>query len=88
MIKEESRFQNSTVFEGMTSIRAVLDNLKDGIPNGRRIEKILIDKEKLQSKAKEISYLKKMASLFDYEIEIVDDSTINNYISIFIIYAI
>ena len=79
MIKEESRFQNSTIFEGMTSIRAVLDNLKNGIHNSRQIEKILIDKAKQQSKSKEIGYLKKMSTLFDFEIELVDEETINSY---------
>ncbi len=79
MIKEESRFQNSTIFEGMTSIRAVLDNLKNNVPNSRKIEKILIDKTKQQSKHKEIGYLKKMSTLFDFEIEMVDEETINSH---------
>ncbi len=79
MIKEETRFQNSTVFEGMTSIRALLDNLKDSVPNARKIERILIDKEKLQSKAKEIGYLKKMATIFDYKIEITDEENISKH---------
>ena len=79
MIKEADRFISSTVFEGMTSIRAVLDNLKENKSNARRIEKILIDKEKLKSKSKEIGYLRKMAETFDFEIEISDDDTINSY---------
>lgn len=69
MIKEESRFKESTIFEGMTSIRAILDNLKENEPNARKIEKILYDKDKIKSKAKEIAYLKKMAEIFDFEIE-------------------
>ena len=36
MIKEESRFATSTVFEGMTSIRALLDNLKNGVENASK----------------------------------------------------
>ena len=67
MIKEETRFKESTIFEGMTSIRAILDNLKENKPNARKIEKILYDKDKLKSKAKEIGYLKKMADLFHFE---------------------
>jgi hypothetical protein len=69
MIKEESRFQNSTIFEGMTSIRAILDNLKESKTNARKIHKILIDSAKLKSKSKEIGYLKKMSQLFNFEIE-------------------
>ena len=79
MIKEESRFISSTVFEGMTSIRALLDNLKDGIDNARKIEKILYDISKEKSKHKELGYLKKMAELFDFEIEGVDSKVIDSY---------
>lgn len=77
MIKEESRFATSTVFEGMTSIRALLDNLKDGVENARKIEKILFDKSKLKSKEKEYRYLNKMAEIFDYELSLVDTSEID-----------
>lgn len=69
MIKEETRFKESTIFEGMTSIRALLDNLKENKSDARRIEKILYDKNKLKSKAKEIGYLKKMAELFSFSVE-------------------
>ena len=79
MIKEESRFQSSTIFEGMTSIRAIIDNLKNDVSNARKINKILIDKRKMQSKSKEIGYLKKMSELFEYEIEFTDEETINSY---------
>ena len=41
MIKEETRFAESTVFEGMTSIRAIIDNLKENKENARKISKIL-----------------------------------------------
>ena len=79
MIKEESRFISSTVFEGMTSIRALLDNLKEGLPNARKIEKILYDSTKTKSKSKELGYLKKMAELFSFEISGVDSSVIDSY---------
>ena len=79
MIKEESRFASSTVFEGMTSIRAILDNLKEGKKNARAIEKILYDKEKEKSKSKEIGYLKKMSELFGFEIVCTDAKTIEEY---------
>ena len=69
MIKEESRFKDSCVFEGMTSIRALLDNLKDGKENARKIEKIFFDKAKEKSKSKEIGYLKKMGELFNFTVE-------------------
>ncbi|MBQ7760649.1 MAG: RNA methyltransferase [Clostridia bacterium] len=79
MIKENIRYEGSCVFEGMTSIRALLDNLKENKPNARKIEKILYDCTKEKSKAKELGYLKKMASLFGFEIEAVDSACIDNY---------
>ena len=79
MIKEEARFKDSCVFEGMTSIRALLDNLKEGKDNARKIEKILFDKAKEKSKAKELGYLKKMAEIFSFSIEGVDEAAIDSY---------
>lgn len=79
MIKEESRFKDSTVFEGMTSIRAILDNLKENKPNSRQIQKILVDKNKLKSKAKEIGYLRKMSEIFGFSIEETTNDVIESY---------
>lgn len=79
MIKEESRFAHSLVFEGMTSIRALLDNLKEGKENARKIEKVLFDKEKEKAKGKELGYLKKMAELFDFEVEGTTAEVIDEY---------
>ncbi|MBQ7225046.1 MAG: RNA methyltransferase [Clostridia bacterium] len=79
MIKEASRFKDSCVFEGMTSIRALLDNLKDGKENARKIEKILFDKAKEKSKSKEIGYLKKMGELFNFTVEGCNANDIEAY---------
>ncbi len=66
MKQEISRFSESAVFEGMTSVRAVIESSKKS-PNPRKILKILIDKGKISSKEKEIDYLKRMSNemLFD-----------------------
>ena len=79
MIKEESRFISSTVFEGMTSIRALIDNLKDNKDNARKIEKILYDTSKERSKHKEIGYLKRMSELFNFEIIGTNDEEIDKF---------
>ena len=68
MIKEADRFISSTIFEGMTSIRAIIDNLKLGKENARRIEKILFDREKSAKKSKELGYLRKMGELFSFPV--------------------
>ena len=62
----------------MTSIRALLENLKIGKENARKIEKILFDREKSTSKAKELSYLKKMSEKFGFSIEETDEKTIDS----------
>ena len=47
MIKETDRQKNSLYFEGMTSIRAVINSIDQGLSN-RRILKVYYDKAKLQ----------------------------------------
>lgn len=60
MIKETTKFQDSCVFEGMTSIRAIIRSQNE-LKNSRKIEKILLDKEKISKNKKDISYLKAIA---------------------------
>ena len=72
MIKEESRQVTSVVFEGMTSISAVIKGKK------RNIEKVYFDKEKVRSKSKELGFLKKKADELGFEIEYTDSNTIDN----------
>ena len=79
MIQEASRFAPSCVYEGMPSIRALLDNLKDGKANARRIDKVLLDKEKEKSKSKELGYLKKMAELFGFTVAATSSDEIEKY---------
>ena len=67
MQKEELKFQDSTVFEGMTSIRAILRGIDSGV-NDRRIIKILFNKEKLNKISKEVGYLKAVSSKYGFEI--------------------
>lgn len=66
MIKEETKFIDSTVFEGMTSIRAILSAIDEGISD-RRITKILFDKDKYKKNAKNIGYLKAVSSKYGFD---------------------
>ncbi|MBO7196892.1 MAG: RNA methyltransferase [Clostridia bacterium] len=66
MQKEELKFQDSTVFEGMTSIRAILRGVDEGV-NDRKITKILFDKDRLKKISKEVGYLKAVSSKYGYE---------------------
>lgn len=77
MIKETSRQVASTVFEGMTSLSAVIESALSG-KNDRRITEVLYDKSKTQSKAKEIAYLRRMAEKLDFAVTEADAAEIDN----------
>ena len=76
MIKETSRQIASTVFEGMTSLSAVIESALAG-KNDRRIREVLFDKNKAQSKAKEIAYLRRMAEKLDFTVTEADAAEID-----------
>ncbi len=67
MIKEDVKFKESVVFEGMTSIRAILSGNKSRV-NNRQIEKILYDKSKFNKIAKNLSYLKAVSKELNFEV--------------------
>lgn len=75
MKKEESRFGESLVFEGMTSIRACINACDTGISD-RRILKVYVDKSKLKQKAGEVSYLKAMSCKLGFELLTCTDEQI------------
>ncbi len=68
MQKEETKFTNSLIFEGMTSIRAIIKAIDEGITT-RRIRCIVFDKEKLPKISKEIGYLKAVSKKYGFSIE-------------------
>ena len=70
MKKEESRFAPSPVFEGMTSVRAVISACENGISD-RRIIRVLFDKDKKKSKAKELGWLISKSREMGYRIDFV-----------------
>ena len=76
MQKEDIKFLDSTVFEGMTSIRAIIKANEAGF-NDRKIEKILFDKEKLNKIHKEIGYLKAISAKMDFEVMESDAAALN-----------
>ena len=78
MLKEETKFIDSCVFEGMTSIRAIIKGIDAGI-NERKIEKIVFDSKKLKKISKEIGYLKAVSSKYGFELEGSDSDTIESH---------
>jgi 23S rRNA (guanosine2251-2'-O)-methyltransferase len=69
-IKEAEKFVNSSIMEGMTSVRAVLAGADTGV-NDRKIEKILFDKAKTRSKFRELGFLRAKSAERGFEIEFV-----------------
>ena len=78
MIKETVKFEDSTVFEGMTSIRALLEAKKNGV-NDRRIYEIIYDSEKYSKGkiSKEVAYLKRISDEFGFSVTPADSEHIN-----------
>lgn len=67
MIKESIKFENSSVFEGMTSIRAIIKSIDENLSD-RRILKILYSKEKIKRIAKNVGYLKAVSHKYGFEL--------------------
>ncbi len=82
MQKEAEKFVDSTLMEGMFSIRAILRASEDGM-NDRKIQRVLFDREKTKSKARELSFLRAKAKEHGFAVEFVsgakiDEMTIGN----------
>ena len=73
MQKENIKFQDSLCFEGMTSIRAIIEGIDSGV-NDRKISTILYDKDKLNKNAKTIGYLRAVSSKYGYNLEETSDA--------------
>jgi 23S rRNA (guanosine2251-2'-O)-methyltransferase len=67
MQKEEIKFADSTIFEGMTSIRAILRGI-EAKTNDRPLEKILFDPSRIKKIGKDLGYLKAISEKIGFEI--------------------
>ena len=67
MRKESVNFRDSTIFEGMTSIRAIIRGVDSGV-NDRRISKIFFDKAKIKKIAKEVGYLRAVSGKYGFSV--------------------
>ncbi len=67
MRKESLNFKNSTVFEGMTSIRAIIRGIDSGI-NQREIKEIHFDKNNLKKITKEVGYLRAVSKKYGFSL--------------------
>ncbi len=76
MQKETEKFNTSDVMEGMSSISAVISAIKAGTTD-RKILSVYVDKNKKDSKRKEISFLSYQVAELGFAIEFVDEGVIS-----------
>jgi 23S rRNA (guanosine2251-2'-O)-methyltransferase len=78
MKKEYSRFEDSTVFEGIVSVRTLIDVMsKDGASNDRKILKLLVSSERAEKEKKEMSWLRHRSEELGFEIELTSRENID-----------
>jgi 23S rRNA (guanosine2251-2'-O)-methyltransferase len=69
MVKKETYLTctDGNVFEGMTSISAIIKKIEEK-GHCQKINKVLVDETKLNSKAREIAFLKKKSAILGFDI--------------------
>ena len=67
MLKEERKFADSLIFEGMTSIRSVIKSIDKGSTD-RKIKAIYFDKAKTKKISKEVCYFKAVSDKYGFEL--------------------
>lgn len=68
-MKEADKQAESNIFEGMTSIRAVLKAIESGQPGyDRKIISVYFDESKKKARAGELSYIKAMSYKYGFEV--------------------
>lgn len=76
MQKEESRFEDSTLMEGMISFRAVIRGMESGISD-RRILRVFYDRTRERQLAGHLSYIRAMHYQYGFEIVPADAGEID-----------
>ncbi len=67
MKREESRFAESNIFEGMVSFRAIINGIENSITD-RHIIKVIYDKEREKKLSGHLSYIKAMSYKHNFDI--------------------
>ncbi len=70
MKKEASRQQNSVIFEGMTSLNAILKSYDSN--NSRKIITVWFDSEKKRSKSRELSFIQRCSQKYGFDVKFAD----------------
>lgn len=79
MKKEYSRFADSTVFEGIVSLRALISVMENcDLKNDRKIQTVLYDENRLKSEKKEFAWLSHRSEELGFKIELVSREDIED----------
>ena len=76
MQKEEVRYEQSTVMEGMISFRAVIRGIENGVSD-RPILRVLYDRGRERSLAGHLSYIRAMSYRYNFEVIPADGADID-----------
>lgn len=71
-LKEEEKFSEAPVFEGMTSIRAA-------IAGGRQVLSVMYDRERAEKHAADIEFLRRISQEKSFTMTETDENTISSY---------
>lgn len=79
MIKKETYLTcpDSNIFEGMTSISAILNKCEQNKNDSRTIVRVMIDEKKAKNKAREVAFLQKMAKKHGFSVNFVGSEQID-----------
>lgn len=67
------------VYEGMTSISALIKRCEASCDLCEKINKVMVDKNKVKNKSREIAFLKRKSTEFGFKIEFVNANIIDKY---------
>lgn len=76
MIKEATRQVDSTLFEGMTSLNAVLRSIDEG--STRRIKTVWFDRSKVDRKRRELGFLRAASAKYGFELKLCEHELIDS----------
>lgn len=77
MQKEELKFENSTVLEGMTSISAMISGKSSGV-NNRQIIEVLYDSEKEEKNKKALAFIKAKSREMNFSVRATTDTELSS----------
>lgn len=76
MQKEQERFRDNNIMEGMISFRAVINGIESGVSR-RQIERVLFDSSKIKSLGSHLSYIKAKSYQHHFTVEGVNAAEID-----------